>query len=131
MGKIFPFCKVSITTNFLFAHLLYSPNILTLCCTEIQIFKKWLKFSLELEHFSNMVATVFQKLISPLKDSFLVIPSQVKNTLTSHTSQLQGNSITLKPAVHGASAPECGTGLLLVKELHSCRLLMQFVLSVV
>lgn len=81
MGEMFPFCKVCITTNFWFAQLLFFPNILTLSCAEIQILKLW-KFSWELEHFSNTMATVFQKLVSPLKGSFLVIPSQVKTTLT-------------------------------------------------
>lgn len=66
----------------------------------------------------------FQKNVSPLKGSFLVIPSQVKTTLTRCTSQLQGNSIALKPALHGGGFPECGTRLLLMKEPHSCRLLM-------
>lgn len=128
MGEILPFCKVSITTNFWFAQLLFSPIILILSCTEIQIEKSW-KFAWELEHSSNMMAIVFQKLVSPLKGSFLVIPSQVKTTLTSHISQLQGNSKPQKPAMHGGGFPECGTGLLLMKEPHSCRLLSQLVLS--
>lgn len=120
MGKIFPFCKVGITTNFWFAQLLFPPTILILSCAEIQIEKSW-KFSWELGHFSNMMAIVFQRLVSPLKGSFLVIPSQVKATVTGRISQLQGNTKPLKPAMHGGCFPECGTGILLRKEPHSCR----------
>lgn len=75
------------------------------------------------------MAIVFQKLVSPFKGRFLVILSQAKTTLTGDTSQLQGNSIPLKIAMHGGGFSECGTGLSLMKEPHSCRLLMQLVLS--
>jgi len=51
MGKIFPFCSISIATVFWFAQHFFT-NIFIILCPEIQIKKSW-KMSHETQHFHD------------------------------------------------------------------------------